>query len=275
MYCNRECGLMTSLPCDGNALAAFKASNLPPENQRWRAAVVLDDPDARLAELEGFSELDQAEAGDNPNEAIARQAAHTRSVELRAACTPDDELAPYFERSTVLLASRSAEPPDLPVTVAPNLLLGDADAAADVAALAERGVTHVLNASDEAPERSTSDAYARAGIVCRQLGAVDDILYDMRVHLSDSAAFVEDAISKGGTCLVHCVAGINRSGFIVGGLCMLRGQRPVLEVLAELKRVRGTVLLNQAFQLQLLNVARDHGLLGDLRSPNRADRAER
>ena len=76
-------------------------------------------------------------------------------------------------------------------------------------------------------------------------------------------------------CLVHCVAGINRSGFIVGGLCMLRGQRPVLEVLAELKRVRGTVLLNQAFQLQLLNVARDHGLLGDLRSPNRADRAER
>ena len=60
----------------------------------------------------------------------------------------------------MLLASRSAEPPDLPVTVAPNLLLGDADAA-DVAALAERGVTHVLNASDEAPERSTSDAYAR------------------------------------------------------------------------------------------------------------------
>ena len=40
-------------------------------------------------------------------------------------------------------------------------------------------------------------------------------------------------------CLVHCAAGINRSGFVAGAALLLHTRLPVLEAVARLRAARG------------------------------------
>ena len=63
-------------------------------------------------------------------------------------------------------------------------------------------------------------------------------------------------------CLIHCHAGINRSGVLATAHLMLAERLPVLEAVARVKEVRGNVLCNHSFQSQLVQLARDNGLLG-------------
>ena len=77
-----------------------------------------------------------------------------------------------------------------------------------------------------------------------QLDAVDDIGYDMKQHCAAVSAFVSAARAFGGCCLVHCQAGINRSGFLVAAEVMVGAHLPVLEAVRRCKRARGCVLLS-------------------------------
>ena len=43
-------------------------------------------------------------------------------------------------------------------------------------------------------------------------------------------------------CLVHCAAGINRSGFIAGAELLLHTRLPLLEVVARLRAARGVAM---------------------------------
>ena len=88
---------MSFLPSDGAALLGFKRrAEAPAELRYGRAAVALDDPTTRLAELEGFDELDDGAPADE-DEVRAALAAASASSALRAACTPAADLAPWFE----------------------------------------------------------------------------------------------------------------------------------------------------------------------------------
>ena len=121
--------------------------------------------------------------------------------------------------------------------------------------------THVLNASDFAPAAELTAQYEAAQIAYRQLDGIDSVSFDMRALMPAALEFAETSTSGGEGLLVHCMAGINRSGFLVVALLMLRERISVLDAVGRVKSARGTVLLNSAFQIQLLEVAREHQLL--------------
>ena len=245
------------LPSDGAALLAFKRSNEAPTDARWgKAGVALDDPLTRLAELDSFSEVAY-----EPEDERAAQAAAEASEALASAVAVDASLRPWHGAMVAILDTGAEEEPVLPVRVSTQLLLGDQHSAADVDSLLTAGVTHVLNCGETLAD--LDEAYAEAGIEYVALGAEDAVWHDMRQHVPQVEAFLERMRAMDGTCLVHCQAGINRSGFIVAYQLLVHGRRTVLDVVALLRRERGAVLWNAGFRVQLLEVARDHNLLGE------------
>lgn len=169
-----------------------------------------------------------------------------------------------------ILAPSGGRTIDLPVEVLPHLMLGDKKSASDVEVLKLFEITHVCNAAGRAGRQPQSvlDAYVAAGIKLLHLEAEDEEGYPMlSKHLPAASNFMKCCKASGGRCLVHCQAGINRSGLLAASELMLDQQLPVLVAVARLKEVRGRVLWNESFQEQLVALARSHGLLGDAPPP--------
>jgi len=153
----------------------------------------------------------------------------------------------------------------LPVQIgAEYLFLGDAKSARDLELLKERGITHVLNvASSVVP--SPTEEYDKAGIIWLEIPAQDEDGYAMLGrHLEECRRFIAEArAAPQGKCLVHCQAGVNRSGVVVAAEKMLAERMPVIDVVAHCRRMRGNVFLgNYTFQDELVALAQAKGLLG-------------
>jgi predicted protein tyrosine phosphatase len=151
----------------------------------------------------------------------------------------------------------------LPVEITPYMFLSNAQNAHDIEMLKERGITHVLNVAGTAGMGPLSE-YADANITVLNIDADDEEGYQMLSrHYQKCHAFVETARTSGGKCVVHCVAGINRSGVIVAAVMMLNEQQNVLDVVAHCRERRGNEFLsNELFQEELVAMARREGLLG-------------
>lgn len=72
--------------------------------------------------------------------------------------------------------------------------------------------------------------------------------YDILQHVPEASAFIRRALAEGGRCLIHCQAGINRSGALACAELMLHEKLPVLEAVARCKKARGIFLQNHGFQ---------------------------
>jgi len=177
-------------------------------------------------------------------------------------------LRPWLEALRAAVEGECSDEPALPVRVSAHILLGDMASAADVDRLLEAGVTRVLNAGGMDARACSAATYAASGLAYLELGASDDIRYDMTPHVEPARDFVRAARHEthsngaGGTCLLHCQRGVNRSGFLACACLMLEEQLPLLEALERCKRARGLILLNGGFQLQLVRLARRARLLG-------------
>ena len=101
--------------------------------------------------------------------------------------------------------------------------------------------------------------------------AEDILSYDMMKHWPEARQFLQ-ACGRPETCtvegdrpfkaLVHCSAGMNRSGTMVAAAMMEFGQMTLLEVGRELKQKRGYALSNSSFRKQLVKFAMENGHLG-------------
>eukprot|EP00928_Gymnodinium_smaydae_P088470 TRINITY_DN72554_c0_g1_i1.p1 TRINITY_DN72554_c0_g1~~TRINITY_DN72554_c0_g1_i1.p1 ORF type:complete len:244 (+),score=40.31 TRINITY_DN72554_c0_g1_i1:130-861(+) len=153
---------------------------------------------------------------------------------------------------------------ELPVEICPHLYLGDKQSARQIGILRKLNITHVLNMAG--PEGESRDILYRAlDITYCRLDAEDEEGYALvEKHFVKARDFIDGARCSGGACLVHCVAGINRSGLIAVAEYMLHEHQPVLKALAHCRRLRGDALLgNRSFQRQLVELADAHGLLGE------------
>lgn len=152
----------------------------------------------------------------------------------------------------------------LPVQIFTGLLLSDAKTARNVSLLQELGVTHVLNMAGP-KTRGPVDRYHMANIQYLEIDAQDEEGYQIiDLHLQEARMFIEDSHATGGTCLVHCLAGMNRSGVIVAAELMLRYSLPVVEAVRYCRQQRGNFLLNNySFQQQLVHLAMLHGMLDE------------
>mmetsp|Transcript_6901 Transcript_6901/g.15726 ORF Transcript_6901/g.15726 Transcript_6901/m.15726 type:complete len:261 (-) Transcript_6901:24-806(-) len=151
----------------------------------------------------------------------------------------------------------------LPVKITDTVMLGDKRAAQDFLKIEEYNITHILNMAGPAG-RGPVEAYEQGGIAYLEIPAEDDEEFPLlQNHFAECRAFIAKARENGSRCLVHCAAGINRSGLVVGAEMMLSTRTTVLDVVKHCRRSRGNIYLgNEGFQAQLVALARQYHLLG-------------
>ena len=83
-------------------------------------------------------------------------------------------------------------------------------------------------------------------------------------HLEECQSFVNKCKQvKNGKIVIHCHAGINRSGVIMAAVYMLDEKKNILDVVKHLRLCRGNACLwNESFVQQLIKLAASKGLLG-------------
>jgi hypothetical protein len=171
--------------------------------------------------------------------------------------------------------------PDPPVAVLPWLYLAPIFCVRDRAASLHEdlGITHLLSTNRMPPQMLESLYWElRSYEIEHHYMAADDVLsYDMMgAHWDESRNFLQQCIDYQGEgegdeqttrppskALVHCNAGMNRSGTIVAAAMMYFGKMDLLQVATVLKAKRGYVLSNSSFVRQLVVFAAEQGRLGD------------
>lgn len=150
---------------------------------------------------------------------------------------------------------------DPPFEILPHLYLGNRHHAYDAELLHELGVTHILNCAEGDENVNTNEEFYKGSMVYKGIEAKDRQNYDMTQHVTEAIKFINSAKSSGGKALVHCVQGINRSGFIVLAYCMIENDWKFLKAFEHVAHIRVTVLLNKGFQKQIVQFARENALL--------------
>lgn len=177
--------------------------------------------------------------------------------------------------------------PDPPVDVLPWLYLAPMYCVRDRAAFLheELGITHVLSTNRMPPQVLESLYWElRSHEIDHHYVAADDQLsYNMMAHWDECRDFLQQCIdyqyddeedeegdrtttarpAARGKALVHCNAGMNRSGTVAAAAMMHFGKMDLLQVGRELKAKRGYVLSNSSFVHQLVAFASEHGHLGE------------
>ena len=120
--------------------------------------------------------------------------------------------------------------------IAPGLWVGDEHAAASLSRLKARGITHVLNCTDQ----PSPLADAPGAPMHRMLGLLDSTRD--APHLPHAfkvgVEFIHSAVQSGGTVLVHCQRGISRSCTLAMAYLIWALQRPAEDVFEELRQLR-------------------------------------
>jgi protein-tyrosine phosphatase len=154
---------------------------------------------------------------------------------------------------------------ELPVELTSWLLLSDFRSTMSLAKLKQHNVTHILSVHEDFPhvvgrfeEMLKGTAIVRKHIYCE-----DEEGYDMiENHWNESLEFLRTVEANVGRVMVHCMAGINRSGLIACAAQMVLERQPLVEIVRHTIDRRQTLLWNRSFQRQLCEMAQQEDLLG-------------
>ena len=180
----------------------------------------------------------------------------------------EDERRIATELSTAL-ATTTYEIRDKLSEVMPGLFLSNGQIAQDLALLRAQRISHILNmAPIEVP--TTAEFYAEEKIDFKAIVAKDEFDYDVMQHWPEARAYLDAALNEqNGRVLVHCQAGINRSGAIAVAYMMVTRRRLLVDAAKSAKRKRYQLITNLNFQLALVKFASAEGLLGKPALPRR------
>eukprot|EP00347_Sterkiella_histriomuscorum_P016112 403354447 len=90
----------------------------------------------------------------------------------------------------------------------------------------------------------------------RVINILDMPYVNIMKHFASAISFIRDAISSGGTILVHCYAGISRSASCVIAYLMQDKGMPFFEAMSYVRKRRHIVFPNFGFQRQLMDFER-------------------
>lgn len=140
--------------------------------------------------------------------------------------------------------------------IRPRLWLGSYSAASDRAALAERGVTHVLTVGVKVEVLGSRQRIllppSEKDPLCRLVIAVQDVpSARLDRHFDACSAFISEALAQGGAVLVHCQAGQSRSPTVVAAHLMREERLPAAGALDGIRKRRPMVQPNTGFMDQL------------------------
>jgi len=176
----------------------------------------------------------------------------------------DKEVAAAIDQIVQGPSAQGHQPPSLPCMLAPDLFLSGLADARDAGRLCALGITHVLNLAggpEFDAERSARPANTPNRIAYLDLPAEDHRTYPlMEQHARESLRFRRACRDCHGKLLVHCQAGINRSGAIA--IAILFSEVAVdgglMGCVRHVHSIRGPVCTNRGFQMQLAKWAREH-----------------
>ena len=93
--------------------------------------------------------------------------------------------------------------------IIPSLFLGDMSAAYNKHLLKKHAITHILTvASGIHPRFPQFFQY-------KLVNVLDAPFVNLKQHFQECIGFIKEAVSNGGSVLVHCYAGVSRSATII------------------------------------------------------------
>lgn len=129
--------------------------------------------------------------------------------------------------------------------ILPGLYLGDYQAAGDLEALKQAGITHILIAAEECSARFPEQ------FTYKKVPIADSVQTDLGTCFGAAVEYVQQALRCGGKVLVHCTAGVSRSASLVIAYTMQEKQWGVVQALSWVRKKRPIVAPNPAFMRQL------------------------
>lgn len=129
--------------------------------------------------------------------------------------------------------------------ILPGLHLGDYQAAGDLNALQQAGITHILIAAEECSARFPEQ------FTYKKVAIADSEQTDLGTCFESAVDYVRQALQSGGKVLVHCTAGVSRSASLVIAYVMQEKQWGVAQALSWVRAKRPIIAPNPAFMRQL------------------------
>ena len=226
------------------------------------------------------------------NQRTDQSATNSRSKNgLDEATTTNQEVPwAWIKATNDILTNPPYKEPQLPVQLLPWLWLSDEyNSVRQIDKLLELEVTHVLttNTMQRGDLERIRLRLQQVGISHHAIDAHDENGYDMiGLHWEECKQFFETARNHPkGKLVVHCLAGMNRSGLMAAAAMLTLGgekdnngssvserdapeskrlkDTSLLNVVKILKRKRGMILTNLSFQKQLCDLAAREGMLGE------------
>jgi dual specificity phosphatase 12 len=129
-----------------------------------------------------------------------------------------------------------------------KLYLGNLSAARSSRSLTERRITHILSVCpDPIPGELPESGMRHMRI------SVEDVDYaNLLIWLPPAVRFIDDALSKHGVVLVHCVQGLSRSAAVVAAYLMWSRRIDAASAIECVRRAREQVWINPGFHEQLV-----------------------
>ncbi|EER00838.1 Dual specificity protein phosphatase, putative [Perkinsus marinus ATCC 50983] len=146
-----------------------------------------------------------------------------------------------------------------PTRLLPTLYLGNEMQARNTTRLRTLGITHIINMASSyitTDQKYYGSDFAYLGIPCE-----DTDNYDIISAFDKCKKHYYDAKRSGGAALVHCVMGINRSGFCAIALVALDMNVDILQAASYVHDRREFLLSNRGFRRQLVQWAAREGKL--------------
>merc|ERR1711915_446540 len=140
--------------------------------------------------------------------------------------------------------------------VFPDLFVGNAKSVISLEYLRSLGITHIVNtaagdgvASVDVDKESLKElGISYYGIDCNDLASVA-----ISDYFQDTANFIEEALSTGGSVVVNCFAGVSRSATIAIAYLMQKKDLKIVEAFTTVKKHRD-VHPNPGFVSQLIQL---------------------
>ncbi|XP_039867456.1 dual specificity protein phosphatase 22-A isoform X1 [Simochromis diagramma] len=130
------------------------------------------------------------------------------------------------------------------IQVVDGLYLGNIRDSENRESLSKNGITHILSVYNNAKPVFEDMTY-----LC--IHAADASSQNLLQHFKECISFIHECRLNGGSCLVHCLAGVSRSTTMVVAYLMTVTHYSWEECLSAVKAVRSFVGPNYGFQQQL------------------------
>ena len=154
---------------------------------------------------------------------------------------------------------RNASAPQQPAKVLPWLFLGDYDDATNLLLLKSLGIAAVLSFCPEKHPPDLAETHLANGIELVSVRAWDDMSGDYDI-ISEAWPRAREQIAswkaKDAKVLVNCWGGVNRSSATIVAWLLTEEGYSLRQAMHRITTLRGTVLTNWMFRLQLLRLSR-------------------